>query len=530
MNIMLYKFNKRYNSTKRPSPADGSIALTGVYINDNNSSVTKFTLSVPDAKTTLEQTVPRHINRYNYAYIPDFGRYYWIYDWRYANNSIWHATLIVDVLASYRNCVLDSGSYGYCTRTDNPDLWNNYLIDNMYPTTTHVNISTRTIQTPLFSSDPNAGVFVLGIISTKPPKYGAMNYYLVPRAEMNILVSNMVSISPNDFDDAEDWKNSGLSSEVIKSIVSPMQYIKVCKWVPVAINYTVSPITQNEIHLGSWNSGAHGLLVDSANQEHTAAYYIRLIDIYNVAGDSSIEYINKPPFVEFELFNSLIGTIPLDPIVLSNIYQFCVDSDIERDPLTTQVAEIKFNVNLVNGVLRWEIRYKDEITIDNNNFDDIGGLYHDSKNIAVDLPLAEVSYNYIEQAKVGIKTAASAFEAGTLFTSPSTYITNITSGLLDTLKYTYKQDVGSVGAPNGSFFADIGHMEFIAKHTATTKHIPGMFGKPANNAVELHALENYYASLDKVTFGTVLNEAGGAMLKSEYDELIDRLREGVFLQ
>lgn len=42
---------------------------------------------------------------YNYAYIPDFGRYYYITDMRSIRTYLWQLTLRVDVLMSFANAI-----------------------------------------------------------------------------------------------------------------------------------------------------------------------------------------------------------------------------------------------------------------------------------------------------------------------------------------------------------------------------------------------------------------------------------------
>ena len=45
---------------------------------------------------------------YNYCYIPDFGRYYFVNDIRSLVNNLWAVQLHVDVLMSFRSSILES--------------------------------------------------------------------------------------------------------------------------------------------------------------------------------------------------------------------------------------------------------------------------------------------------------------------------------------------------------------------------------------------------------------------------------------
>ena len=45
---------------------------------------------------------------YNYAYIPEFGRYYFIRDMTVVRTGLWRISMQVDVLESFRNYILGS--------------------------------------------------------------------------------------------------------------------------------------------------------------------------------------------------------------------------------------------------------------------------------------------------------------------------------------------------------------------------------------------------------------------------------------
>lgn len=46
---------------------------------------------------------------YNYAYIPEFGRYYFISDMVSVRKGLWRISMKVDVLESFKNYILDLG-------------------------------------------------------------------------------------------------------------------------------------------------------------------------------------------------------------------------------------------------------------------------------------------------------------------------------------------------------------------------------------------------------------------------------------
>ena len=96
MTITLYKnqSDKRYiNKTL----ADAK-TLTSCRIYEDNS------ISTPSIRIETDSVIP---SGYNYAYIPDFGRYYYITDIEVANGYI-IVSLSVDVLMTYKSDILSS--------------------------------------------------------------------------------------------------------------------------------------------------------------------------------------------------------------------------------------------------------------------------------------------------------------------------------------------------------------------------------------------------------------------------------------
>lgn len=70
------------------------------------------------------------INR-NYAYIPQFSRYYFISEITSIRNNVWRITLTSDVLMSFRNEILNS--YAVIDHTKETQI-NNYLKSDIWQT------------------------------------------------------------------------------------------------------------------------------------------------------------------------------------------------------------------------------------------------------------------------------------------------------------------------------------------------------------------------------------------------------------
>ena len=88
--VNLYEFSKRSNSTLRPS-GNGFIAdcRTNEPV-DLMAPVFKFNMTGPF--------------NYNYLYVQNWDRYYWIDSWTW-DNGIWTCSCSIDPLASWRNSI-----------------------------------------------------------------------------------------------------------------------------------------------------------------------------------------------------------------------------------------------------------------------------------------------------------------------------------------------------------------------------------------------------------------------------------------
>ena len=86
--VEFYTFSKNPNSTKQPN-GDGTIYSCNLI---EPCSVVNPVIAL------AIQTKPYG---FNYAKIPEFGRFYFVNDWTYSGGR-WIATLNVDVLASWK--------------------------------------------------------------------------------------------------------------------------------------------------------------------------------------------------------------------------------------------------------------------------------------------------------------------------------------------------------------------------------------------------------------------------------------------
>lgn len=101
---------------------------TGVFRDEVNVMTPVFQIETID-----------NLSGYNYAYIADFGRYYFVKDIKAVRNGLWEFSLSVDVLMSYAAGILALPA----VIRRNENLFNLYLNDSNYMTLNYSRIQTK---------------------------------------------------------------------------------------------------------------------------------------------------------------------------------------------------------------------------------------------------------------------------------------------------------------------------------------------------------------------------------------------------
>ena len=81
-------------------------------IGKNLTSMNVFSGTLREETSVISPVVLMELENpsgYNYAYIPEFGRYYFISDMVSVRKGLWRISMKVDVLESFKNYILDLG-------------------------------------------------------------------------------------------------------------------------------------------------------------------------------------------------------------------------------------------------------------------------------------------------------------------------------------------------------------------------------------------------------------------------------------
>ena len=249
-------FKKKTNSTKRPT--NGTL-IEGYYRNSDPLS-----LLTPVIRIEANTTTPT----WNYCYIPDFGRYYYIAEWTH-EEGVWIAQLSCDVLASYKDEIGNQDMY-VLRSSEN---WDDRIVDTKYPTkvkrtittsevrnvilTTPANPTSMVIDPDVFKKDFSDGSYIMGIYG---PEGSGVTYYSLSYQTFIDFTNELMTW---DITDENGWDLGALGKlpkQYAKTVADPLQFIESCTWIPFSqeeyLKPGVTPIGQ--IKLGYYSKGITG--------------------------------------------------------------------------------------------------------------------------------------------------------------------------------------------------------------------------------------------------------------------------------
>ena len=297
--IKLFKFNKKVNSTLKPSNDVTSIEL---------DCLVKTSSSIINPVIELKENPIE----YNYCYIEKFNRYYFISDIVYGIG-VWIVSLNVDVLASFRSDILSSSQYILRSASD----FNGNILDTMYGTKASSSGNYSVVSASSNVEDPDYsltipdyfnknfadGVFVIGVISDNN---SGVTYYQLSYASFSVLLSSLMDYVPDDIDDVSDG--------IAKCLFNPLQYITSCMWYPSSLARGVTPVLTN-IKIGGYtiNVGLGGF---GSVLNNRVVHFRTNVSVPSHPQSNDYPYLNLEPFTRYNLIFEPYGNIPLDSVKL----------------------------------------------------------------------------------------------------------------------------------------------------------------------------------------------------------------------
>lgn len=316
MNVTLYSFAKRENSTMQP-PSGVPGYTYDCKLKEETSIITPhIIISKPAGRTWAEMI------GFNYCYISEFFRYYFIRDSVFLNANQIEYILEVDALGTFKTQVGNSSEYVLRAAS----AYNTNVLDDLYPMNAEVFFSNATITAPgvtpsSYQWNPFSGstaMIVVGIInSATQVKNGAVTYYKISYTTLcNMMQYLLSSAGYFNLNPAE------ISDNLAKALVNPIQYITEAFYVPYDWG---TPYTAENLKMGWWDLPTDGNYLgtplagfpeisDISTPIASQNFYI---PFHPQAGTRG-RYMRCAPWSRYMLHAGPFGNIPIDPATITN--------------------------------------------------------------------------------------------------------------------------------------------------------------------------------------------------------------------
>lgn len=283
INIYLFKFNKKINSTKLPTGIQG-IHLTGA-------------LKEPCSllHPVLELHTTTDLSQYNYCQVTELNRYYWIDDVIF-NRGFYNLQCSVDVLASYKAAI--GSTSGYCLRSS--VLYNTDLSDSAWNITTDYRREISDSAAQWSWAGFNNGYYVVGVKGNNSTDINGVIYYQMTATEFSLFIRNFYTISgDNSF-------FGNLARGVADSIFNLSDFIVSCRWYPFPLYATT---TKYDVYVGSYKVAnlTAAVLKDYPIEVKTWTFTVPKHPQAAARG----AYMNSMPFTKYEIKTPFGFDIPL---------------------------------------------------------------------------------------------------------------------------------------------------------------------------------------------------------------------------
>ena len=366
-----YNFGKDTNSTKTPLSGGSLYAYAG--FNCDVYEPCTFHDPVFIIRRDYPDTV---MAEYTYAYVPKWKAWYWITERTYDQGRIL-LQCALDPLATYREGILASSQFVLRSAS----FQDEHIVDLQYP----VIAQKEQVQDVLagtsnpFKSNINDGVFVLGITSKAAAagsSLGSTYYISMTPAQMQSFMGALL----ND----DSWLNisaSELSSDLVKVILNPIQYIQSIKFFPFAPSDLQSGSVKSSLPIGWWSINTGYYEAFSGSDQTIAKSFTLDIPKHPQAAIIG-EYLNYEPFSSYRLRLPIVGEVELPSRVGA------------MDQL-----EILYNIDIPSG--NANVRVNSDRTSPAAYYTEV--MF--TTSVAVDIPLAQISKDIVG-------TTQSAISAG----------------------------------------------------------------------------------------------------------------------
>lgn len=302
LTVNFYSFGKKDNSTKRPETAAQSV-----------NCVLKDGCGILAPVLILDMSAVEDISGLNYAYIADFGRYYFVDEWTW-ERGVWIASMSVDPLATWKEAI--GGSTHYILRSSFAS--DGTIMDTTYPTKSTADEVSNDITSTGFASNFKNGTYIVSIIAGTsgeegdPYGLGGVSYYWMTYQQFNKLVNYLMS---DDF--LNEMTFTDISNDTMKAFMDPFKYITGAMWIPTGIpGIQVSDL----VKVGWWTlpEEIQGFLIDPTDMTEIVITKSGTVSIpKHPQAATRGDYLNLSPYSRYTFAFGPFGEISLDSTLLA---------------------------------------------------------------------------------------------------------------------------------------------------------------------------------------------------------------------
>lgn len=457
--VNLLSLTKRENSTKRPTSAQlaAGASFSCTLLDDTSLMNPVFKLSI--AANPIG---------YNYCYVSDFNRYYFITDIS-SHQNFWYVSCKCDVLASFKTEIGTQSHYVLRSASD----YDGDIEDTVYPCNTNIAgyIDYADSGDPLRWADGHC--YVLGIVGYKDnvdAQFGALRYYIMKPAGLKEFLKFLM-------DNIDQWgsiASSDYSYGVQKALINPIQYIKSCICMPfdysdvvgsavstVRFGYYAYTVPSGDIYLTKE-------VTDTNVCKTKEIAYINLRSHPQAATRGA--YLNCQPYTRYTLHYGPWGDIDLDPMLLKGNNKVKLETLYD---LITGVGRLLVTGNVATSKV----------------------IFNGSVKVGVDVNLSQVYKDALGYEAATTKTLFGAIAAAGSMTEPVSGIANglgfITAGVQDMTRLNYPT-VSGVGS-SGSYmsFHDSQNLYLLSRFNYIVNENLAEIGRPLCQTKQLNTLSGF---------------------------------------
>lgn len=338
--INLYKTSKKVNSTYQPETADKSYSCV---------FKAPTTILAPDVEIVTDENP----TGYNYAYIPEFSRRYWVANWTSVTTNVWVATLKVDVLGSYKSkigaltqYIVRAAAYsGGAEIKDTGAIDTTYPVLSSKPSYVYGASNNNPFDTTYFYSDASyaGGTYIVGITSPDG-QTGGVSYVGMDYTFFKSFCSKLLT-------DFSSWNSvTEITEELAENLINPFSYIVSCIWLPLPMSVLgLSRSKSITIYFGYWN-----FTVSSNGYAGFLSVPGVTLTPYTMNGNFSIPrhpqyssggaryWLNLEPFAQYTLVFYPFGVVSIPPAKLAHYDKLYYKISMD---IITGMAQMRLYVN-----------------------------------------------------------------------------------------------------------------------------------------------------------------------------------------